>query len=395
MRRSLLLAAIALAAAAAPAAGTNPSDRKADVDAQLSRVHDKIAALQARESTLKSEIATVTTRIRALEGRVGGAQARLEPLERDLELHQERLAHLTALFELQTQRLRFLRSQYTVALARLDRRLIDLYESDESSTLSAVFSARSLSQLLDDLEFLRLAARGDKQIAQEVEQAREDARVARLATKRTRVGVASATRVISARAAQVREVRDELLTREYTVARERQRKQGVLSGLTKAEREEVAEAESLSKVSAQLAAKIRAAESSAPPSAPPSAAPSAAGLIWPVNGPITSPFGWRWGRMHEGIDIGVGYGTPIHAAAAGTVVYAGWLGGYGNLVVVDHGGSISTAYGHQSAIAVSQGQQVAQGQVLGYVGCTGHCFGPHLHFEVRINGSAVDPLGYL
>lgn len=395
MRRSLLLAAIALAAAAASAAGTNPSDRKADVDAQLSRVHDKIAALQARESTLKSEIATVTTRIRALEGRVGGAQARLEPLERDLELHQERLAHLTALFELQTQRLRFLRSQYTVALARLDRRLIDLYESDESSTLSAVFSARSLSQLLDDLEFLRLVARGDKQIAQEVEQAREDALVARLATKRTRVGVASATRVISARAAQVREVRDELLTREYTVARERQRQQGVLSGLTKAEREEVAEAESLSKVSAQLAAKIRAAESSAPPSAPPSAAPSAAGLIWPVNGPITSPFGWRWGRMHEGIDIGVGYGTPIHAAAAGTVVYAGWLGGYGNLVVVDHGGSISTAYGHQSAIAVSQGQQVAQGQVLGYVGCTGHCFGPHLHFEVRINGSAVDPLGYL
>jgi murein DD-endopeptidase MepM/ murein hydrolase activator NlpD len=103
----------------------------------------------------------------------------------------------------------------------------------------------------------------------------------------------------------------------------------------------------------------------------------------------------RWGRMHEGIDIGVGYGTPIHAAAAGRVVYAGWMSGYGNLVAIDHGGGISTAYGHQSSIAVSVGQIVAQGETIGYVGCTGHCFGPHLHFEVRINGAPVDPLGYL
>ncbi len=387
---------LAVVAAAAPAAGTNPSQRKVDVDAQLARVHDKIAALQARESTLKGEIAAVTTRIRRFEGAVGGAQARLAPLEQDLELHQERLAHLTALFELQTQRLGFLRREYAVALARLDRRLIELYEGDEVGTLGVLISARSLSQLIDDLEFLRLVTQGDKQIAREVEQARDDARIARLTTRRTRVGVASATRVIEARTAQVREVRDRLLAGEYAVARERERKQGALAGLTKAEREEVAEAESLSRVSAQLAAKIRAAEASAPPSsAPSSAPPSAAGLIWPVNGPITSPFGWRWGRMHEGIDIGVGYGTPIHSAASGAVVYAGWLGGYGNLVVVDHGGGISTAYGHQSALAVSSGQQVSQGQVLGYVGCTGHCFGPHLHFEVRINGSAVDPLGYL
>jgi murein DD-endopeptidase MepM/ murein hydrolase activator NlpD len=118
-------------------------------------------------------------------------------------------------------------------------------------------------------------------------------------------------------------------------------------------------------------------------------------LIWPVNGPITSPFGWRWGRMHEGIDIGVGYGTPIHAAAAGTVAYCGWMSGYGNLVAIDHGGGLSTAYGHQSSIAVGCGQSVSQGQVIGYVGCTGHCFGPHLHFEVRVNGNPVDPLGYL
>jgi murein DD-endopeptidase MepM/ murein hydrolase activator NlpD len=99
--------------------------------------------------------------------------------------------------------------------------------------------------------------------------------------------------------------------------------------------------------------------------------------------------------MHEGIDIAAPAGTPIRAAAAGTVIYAGWLGGYGNLIVLDHGSGLSTAYAHQSALAAGQGQQVAQGQVIGYVGDTGHSFGPHLHFEVRVNGVPVDPLGYL
>ena len=99
--------------------------------------------------------------------------------------------------------------------------------------------------------------------------------------------------------------------------------------------------------------------------------------------------------MHQGIDIGVPMGTPIKAAAAGTVIYCGWESGYGNLTVIDHGGNLATAYGHQSSIAVTCGEQVTQGQVIGYVGCTGHCTGPHLHFEVRVDGNPVDPLGYL
>jgi murein DD-endopeptidase MepM/ murein hydrolase activator NlpD len=103
----------------------------------------------------------------------------------------------------------------------------------------------------------------------------------------------------------------------------------------------------------------------------------------------------RWGRMHEGIDISAGTGTPIAAAAAGTVISAGWMGGYGNLVVIDHGGGLATAYAHLSGFGVGSGQSVGQGQVIGYVGCTGHCYGPHVHFEVRVNGAAVDPLGYL
>jgi murein DD-endopeptidase MepM/ murein hydrolase activator NlpD len=99
--------------------------------------------------------------------------------------------------------------------------------------------------------------------------------------------------------------------------------------------------------------------------------------------------------MHEGIDIAVGNGTPVVSSASGTVIVAGWMGGYGNLVVVDHGNGIATAYGHNTSVAVGIGQSVAQGQVIAYSGNTGNSTGPHVHFEVRVNGGAVDPLGYL
>ena len=99
--------------------------------------------------------------------------------------------------------------------------------------------------------------------------------------------------------------------------------------------------------------------------------------------------------MHEGIDITASMNTPVHASAAGRVINAGWLGGYGNLVVVDHGGGLSTAYAHNTSFAVSVGDTVSAGQVIAYSGSTGDSSGPHVHFEVRVNGSAVDPLGYL
>jgi murein DD-endopeptidase MepM/ murein hydrolase activator NlpD len=166
-----------------------------------------------------------------------------------------------------------------------------------------------------------------------------------------------------------------------------------LDSLSAKEQGEASEIDALQAASARIADAIRSAQSK--DGGGPTQTPSSAGLIWPVQGPITSPFGWRWGRMHQGIDIGAGSGTPIKAAAAGTVIYCGWESGYGNLTVIDHGGNLATAYGHQSAIAVACGQDVSQGEIIGYSGCTGHCTGPHVHFEVRIDGNPVDPLGYL
>jgi len=150
---------------------------------------------------------------------------------------------------------------------------------------------------------------------------------------------------------------------------------------------------------AQAKVQARLAGFSGPVSAGP-IKPGSGGLIWPVNGPITSPFceTRSWESCHPGIDIGVPAGTPIRAAGAGKVVLmqsAGVSGGYGNFTCVQHGGALSTCYAHQSRFGTSLGASVSQGQVIGYVGCTGRCFGDHLHFETRINGAVVNPMNYL
>lgn len=387
---------LALFSLAAPASGTNPYEKKQSVDAELARVRERIAAIHAREQSLRSEIAGYTVEIRSLERRIAPVAARLEPLERDLELHEGRLARLDELFRLQTERLGFLRIQHSIALRRLNRRLVGLYESADPGTLEILFSSTSLTEILDQINFLRLLAEQDERIARAVREARDDADRARARTRHTRRRVRTITRVIAARASEVREVRDRLRASQGELAGRRAQHRVKLDSLSEEEREEVSEADALSKVSAQLAAKILAAQAGGTAASTGAGqSPSSAGMIWPAAGPVTSGFGMRWGRMHEGIDIGAPSGAPIWSAAAGTVVYAGWLGGYGNLVLVDHGGGLSTAYGHQSQIAVSTGRQVSQGQVIGYVGNTGHSFGAHLHFEVRINGAPVDPLGYL
>jgi septal ring factor EnvC (AmiA/AmiB activator) len=124
-------------------------------------------------------------------------------------------------------------------------------------------------------------------------------------------------------------------------------------------------------------------------------APSSSGFAWPLCAPVTSEYGPRWGRMHAGIDQGASTGTAIGASKAGTVIFAGWQGGYGNLTLIDHHDGVVTAYAHQSRFAVSAGASVSQGQTIGYVGNTGNSTGPHLHFETRVNGSAVNPRQYL
>jgi murein DD-endopeptidase MepM/ murein hydrolase activator NlpD len=405
MSTRVLLCVLAVCAVATPALGDDITNKKAAVDQQIDSLSGQLAAKKQSEQALRNQIDGVTARIRTLEQNVGDVSLKLSTLEQDLDLHRQRLAKLNKLFNLQSARLVLLKRQYAVAVQRLDRRLVSIYVTGQPSVIEFVFGATSIDDVLDKVDYMARIAKEDKQIAHQVQLAKIQMAIARKRTTQVRKQVASAAHVITARAAQVREERGALIDARDSLSATKETQLVALSKLSDSERAEASEIDALKESSAQLAEQIRAAQAArAAASAPASSSstststdstPSSSGLVWPVSGPITSPFGWRWGRMHEGIDIGVGYGTPIHAAASGTVIYCGWESGYGNLVVIDHGGNLATAYGHQSSIAVSCGQSVSQGQVIGYVGATGHATGPHLHFEVRIDGNPVDPLGYL
>jgi len=391
--RRLALAVLVLLVVATPAFGDDVSKRQ-HVESQIAALQGKLAAQEQQEHSLRAQVSDYTSRIRTLEQRVGDVSLRLQTMEAYLALHQKRLDALNALFALQTKRFVFLKQQYTKSMHVLNQRLVDIYESDQPTSLDVFLGAGNVQDAIDQVEYLNDIGEQDRRIAQQVAQAKAAIRVQRAKTKKLRGSVHAETAVLFARTAQTRDVRDELVGAKNDLSTTKQDKLEDISHLSEQDQHAATEIDALKQASADLTARIQAAQSKRQAGASDST-PSSAGLIWPVNGPVTSPFGWRWGRMHEGIDIGVGYGTPIHAAASGTVIYCGWESGYGNLTVLDNGGNLATAYGHQSSIAVACGQHVNQGDVIGYVGCTGHCFGPHLHFEVRINGGPVDPLGYL
>jgi murein DD-endopeptidase MepM/ murein hydrolase activator NlpD len=394
IRRLLPVVVLLLAIAASPASG-DVTSRKQEIDSRLQAVQAKIARAEQRERELAADIASVNHEIRNLASQVGDVSAQLAPLERDLALHKEKLDRLNELYRLQTSRYEFYRKEYIALIDRLGNRLIDIYEGGEPSSLDVLLSAKTFTDLISQADYVNAIVAQDKHIAGQVGTAKQRVRRQREQTKRFRALAAAETRTIALRAGQVRALRDELLASENRLAAARSSKRESLRNVAESKKEYLHEAAGLAQASATLASQIQSAQSSNSYAPSGDTTPSASGFIWPVNGPVTSGFGMRWGRMHEGIDIGVPAGTSIHAAASGRVVYSGWMGGYGNLVAIDHGRGLSTAYGHQSSTAVGNGQIVTQGQVIGYVGCTGHCFGDHLHFEVRINGSAVDPLGYL
>jgi len=391
-RLLVLLALILLGALAARASGDDYS-RKQAIDARLRNVQAKIDWAERRRRALSAQLDSVNGQLRDLSREVGDVSVRLSTIEHDLALHEQKLGRLTELYRIETARFLWLKRQYAITVERLDDRLVELYEGGEPSTLEVLLSSESFSDLISRKEYVDSLEVQDQRIAAQIAPAKAEARAQRLRTKRFRAVVAAETRTIAVRTAQVRSVRHTLLSKQHRLALARSSRRESLIQIKESKREFLHEAAGLAQASATLAARINASSGSYSP--PSDRTPSAAGLIWPVSGPVTSPFGMRWGRMHTGIDIAVPYGTPIHAAASGRVVYSGWMDGYGNLVAIDHGRGLSTAYAHQSRIGVSLGQTVAQGQVIGYVGCTGHCFGPHLHFEVRVNGTPVDPLGYL
>jgi murein DD-endopeptidase MepM/ murein hydrolase activator NlpD len=395
MRRRLAVVvclAVGMAFTAA-AAGQDIGDKKASIDARIAALEGEIAAAKDQEGVLTSQLGAVVDELRAAESAVDDAQGSLDRLEAQLADERARLERLTALLAEQTRRLKILQVEYRRAVDILESRVRAIYIHGQPDVLSVLVSAESFGDVIDRYEFVNRIGLQDQRIARQVEEARTEAAAKRRATARTRRLTEASVQVIAARTDEARSVRDQLAANRDTLSAARRLKRSALTNARETREEYLEEVAALEAQSAELAAAIRNAQASAGSTG--SGAVSAAGFIWPVNGTVVSGYGWRWGRMHEGIDIAASTGTPIWSAAAGTVIYAGWLGGYGNLVVVDHGNGLATAYAHASSILVSVGQSVGQGETVSLVGSTGNSSGPHLHFEVRVNGSAVDPLLYL
>ena len=391
-RRSLAVVGLALVLAASASAQTPESD-KAAVDARISALQAEIAEANAQEGVLTSQLSAVVDELEDAQAAVDTAQAGVTALEAELSAEQARLDGLTAQLARQTKRLHRLQAEYAKAVAILEARVRAAYIDEPPDMVSFLVSASSFDEIIDSVELLNRIGAQDQRIARQVEKARADAAAERKATVRTRRLQAAAVSIIAARTDEARVARDQLAADRDRLATVESLKQSALTSTRETREEYLHEVEALAAQSAALAEQIRGAQEEAGSTG--TGQPSAAGLIWPCDGVVVSGFGMRWGRMHEGIDIGCAYGAPNRAAAAGTVIYSGWLGGYGNLVVVDHGNGLSTAYAHASSLLVSVGQHVAQGETVSLVGSTGNSSGPHLHFEVRVNGQAVDPLLYL
>ena len=356
---------------------------------KLSNLQRKVDQATNREGVLTYSIVSMNGRIHSLRSGLASAEARLARLEVEVDAHEQRLNEVRADYEQQSQLLAAAQRQYAYAQQQISRRLIALYESDQPDTVAVVLASESISGAIDRLEYMEAISARDRHLAEQAVRIKRRWTAVRRRTHGLLVSIGNETRAVELRASRVLATRDRLSSSRESLRTERETKQTTLASVRESKEKWLADIAALQAGSADIAARLRSSGSHS------STTPSAAGLIWPVQGVLTSTFGMRWGRMHEGIDIGAGQGTPIYAAAAGTVIYAGWESGYGNLTVIDHGNGLATAYGHQSRLAVSSGQTVSRGQLIGYVGSTGHSTGPHLHFEVRVNGTPNNPLSYL
>ena len=390
---SLLAMTLALLAGCLFAVATAPAKSNSE---KLEAVEEKIGAVEEREGVLTSDIEAMGDEISALEGQVSALRNQEAAAEEELVAKQAELDRAEAELKKALRRLETLRGRLKRALVVLRDRLVAIYTYGSTDITSVVLSAEDYGDMVARTEYFDAINESDAKLAERVRELRDEAKKLVRVRKTSKLTIEKARDQIAAKEQRLEATRSTLESREGALLSARAERRRTLKGIEgeRHEHEEVA-----SEIRAEIAQEIAEATGGgvALPVGP-MPSPSAAGFIWPLEGTLTSGFGYRWGRMHEGIDISVPEGTPIRAAASGTVILMQSeyeSGGYGNYTCIDHGGGLSTCYAHQSSFSTSVGAQVSQGDVIGLSGNTGHSTGPHLHFEVRINGAATDPLGYL
>ena len=401
MRVRLLLTAVALplvlwAVLPMPSSGKSKQQELSELHSKISSAREKIGRKKGTERALRSQIAGYDRRIRTLQGKIAILQTRQQRVQTDLDARRSELESLRTDLRGERARLVRLRKRLDVTRTQLRVRLVEIYKAEPPDMVTVVLNSDGFTDLLERGEFIKRISDQDRRIVGIVRDARIDSissekRMTRLEARQRKV-----TAIVQKARDEISAVRMELVGTRVGYTRTKDGKAAAL-GNVRADRENLEEhVDGLEAASQKITSQLSAAQGRYAGDLP--IRRGSGSMIWPVNGQMSSPFGPRWGRLHAGIDISAGEGTPIHAADSGRVVLmqgTGASGGYGNYTCVQHTATMSTCYAHQSRFGTSVGASVGQGQVIGYVGNTGNSFGAHLHFEVRINGAPIDPLGYL
>lgn len=360
--------------------GTGFADEKEAKQAELASVKAQMEQVRVQKEAARQKAEAANDRLEDVQGDLNSVQyeynqlqARSNRLTREINENQQVLAQKKQDLEKRMQAYR--------------KRLRDIYINGQVNYLDVLLGAKNFSDFSSRMYLLQRIISNDLKLLEQIKKDSEEIERRQAALNAQLADIDKTKKLVAERRAQVQKLRDERANVLY-----------------KAQEEEMAsqsEFERLLALSENIATMLRNMENGNQPQPPSGASAPTGRFIWPCRGPITSYFGWRthpiFGttKYHSGMDIAVDYGTPILAADSGTVVYSGWLGGYGYAVMIDHGGGLVTLYAHNQELNVNEGQYVNQGTVVAYAGSTGYSTGPHCHFEARLHGEVTEPLDYL
>ena len=362
-----------------------------DLTNQLDSIQQQVNQQNAAKADAETVIGSVSEQLRQIEEQLRQATAELGTIkeqrvavENDITLNERQLAEAQ-------KRLEGRESVFY-------KRVRDIYINGRLSYLDVVIGSKDFSDFANRLEVLKRIIDSDITLINEIKKERADIEAHKQKLEADRAKLVELEKAALAKQAEIEQKKAE---RNVVLKKAQNDRATAMQAIEELNASSAQVSAMLKERQAARAAAAAAAESSGGQGASDNWVQGTGQLGWPVSGEITSPYGYRvhpiWGTTiyHSGIDIGVDEGTPVHAADGGVVVWSGWMGGYGYAVVIDHGNGLSTLYGHNSELAVDEGQSVAKGQVISYAGSTGNSTGPHVHFEVRVNGDPVDPMGYL
>lgn len=349
-----------------------------DLEDQLADLQRQAEEQQAKTNEASAKVESVSERLRQIQEELRVATAEYKEVKGKLDSVEDKISDNTELLQ-KTE------ADLKVKNKKLQQRVRDIYINGQISYVDVLFGAKDFADLMTRMDVLKRIIKHDYDLIMKVKEEKATVENTRAQLEKDKAEAEVLVTDAQAKKAKVEDKESEQQVLLDQAIYDRDTSERMY--------------EEIMAASQEVANMIRRSQMS---SAGYSGAPAGAGgMIWPISGPITSEFGWRThpifgtARFHSGLDIGGDYGMPIYAAASGTVIYAGWISGYGNAVIIDHGGGVTTLYGHNDSLNVSEGENVAQGQVIAMCGSTGNSTGPHCHFEVRENGEPVSPYGYL